>query len=277
MGYHRYTARYSPRITRRGLGNRMIKAAVKRAFALVGIEVRRVHSHDWTDVASFIPFEKTLREATAAGLSVGDYIDTVLNKIPGATQVTIDRMRELGVFASPIERVVEIGPGSGRYLEKTLAACSPRRYEIYETADRWAAYVQEKYGVVRQPTSGSGLESTPTESVDLAQAHKVFSTIGLMSTLVYWSEMARVVRPGGVVVFDIVTEACLAPETIERWIASGLRTGSYPAAAPRASAVRYFASRGFASLGSFQVPMGPGTTEVLAFRKRPLDAASRST
>jgi SAM-dependent methyltransferase len=251
-----------------GQMKKTIKSACKRALALVGIEVRRARAHDWTDVASFIPFEPTLKAAAAAELSVGDYIDGVMNKIPGATQATIDGMKELGVFAARVETVLEIGPGSGRYLEKTLAACSPKRYEFYETANKWAGYVEQKYGAIRQPTSGSSLAPTPTASVDLVQAHKVFSGLDLLVTLRYWAEMTRVVRPGGAVVFDVVTERCLDPETITRWIDSGLDTGSYPSAVPRESALGYFAARGLGLVGSFLVPMGPGTTEVLVFRKR---------
>jgi hypothetical protein len=164
--------------------------------------------------------------------------------------------------------VLEIGPGSGRYLEKTLLECAPERYEIYETAGPWATHLEQTYPVVRRPTDGVTLAATSDDSVDLVQAHKVLSGTDLLATLRYWSEMARVAAPGGYVVFDVVTERCLSPETVDRWVASGLQTGSYPAAVPRQSACDFFSSRGFRLAGSFTVPMGPGTTEVLAFQKR---------
>jgi hypothetical protein len=243
------------------------KRVVKGALRRVGLDVR-LAGHDWTDIESFIPFEATLKAAAAAGLPVGDYIDGVMNGIPGATQSTIDHMRALGVFAGPIRVVLEIGAGCGRYLEKTLLECGPERYEIYETAGPWASYLERTYPVVLRPTDGVTLAATLDDSVDLVQAHKVFSCTDLLATLHYWSEMARVAAPGGYVVFDVVTERCLSPEAIDRWVASGLQTGSYPAAVPRQSACRFFGSRGFRVTGSFTVPMGPGTTEVLAFRKR---------
>lgn len=245
---------------------RVVKGALKQSLMRVGLDVRRA-GHDWTDIESFIPFEATLKAAAAARLSVGDYIDAVMNGIPGATQSTIDQMRALGVFAGPIRVVLEIGPGSGRYLEKTLRECTPVRYEIYETAGPWAGYLERTYPVVRQPTDGVTLAATPDGTVDLVQAHKVFSGTDLLATLRYWREMARVTAPGGHVVFDIVTEDCLTPEIIDRWVSSGLQTGSYPAAVPRKTACDYFGSHGFRLAGSFTVPMGPGTTEVLAFQK----------
>jgi SAM-dependent methyltransferase len=246
---------------------RAVKSAVKGCLAAAGLEVRLLRRHDWTDVASFIPFTQTLSEAEKAGLSVGDYIDSVMNHAPGATQATIDGMAALGVFSGRIDTVLEIGPGSGRYLEKVIRICSPKRCEIYETAEPWAQYVVEKYGAIRQPTDGSRLAATPAASVDLVQAHKVFSGIHFLPTLRYWREMVRVMRPGGFAVFDVVTEACLAPDVVERWIDSGLDTGSYPAAVPRQALLGYFERCGCACVGSFQIPMGPGTTETFVLRR----------
>jgi hypothetical protein len=104
-----------------------IKQAVNAALSPLGVQVVGLHSHEWADVSSFIPFRETMEAAKQAGLSVGDYIDTVMNKVPGATQSTIDQMSALGVFSAPVQSIVEIGPGSGRYLEKTIKICSPAR------------------------------------------------------------------------------------------------------------------------------------------------------
>jgi SAM-dependent methyltransferase len=238
-------------------------------MAPIGLKVTR---HDWSDTGNFIPLEETLAAAARAGLSVGDYIDGVMNNIPGATAATIEGMARLRVFLEPIETVVEIGPGSGRYLEKTVAACSPQRYEIYETSDAWAAYLAKTFDVIRRPTDGKTLRATPDASADLVHAHKVFSTIPFLRTCAYWTEMARVARPGGYVVFDIMSEGCLDEDfldlaTLQRWFDSGIENGSYPTVMPRGLAVDYFESRRFKLVGSFFVAMGPGKTEVLVFRK----------
>ena len=247
---------------------RLLKSALSRYFAVFGLEVKIAGRHDWTNAANFIPFTATLRAADAAGVSVGDYIDEVMNGIPGATQATIDGMVSLGVFSGKIATVLEIGPGSGRYLEKTLENCAPERYEIYETSEPWAQYVAEKYSVIRQFTDGGSLRATASGSIDLVQAHKVFSSVNLMVTLKYWAEMARVTKPRGYIVFDVVTEACLEPAVIERWVASGFHTGAYPAAMPSATVTDYFNSQGFSCVGSFIEPMGPGSTEIFVLQKR---------
>lgn len=242
---------------------------INRLLARGGLQlVRSGDGHDWTDTRTFIPLDKTLEGAKRAGLSVGDYIDTVMNKSPGASQHTIDLMRSLGVFERPVQTVVEIGPGSGRYLDKTLAACHPTRYEIYETAGPWVGYLQKTYDVVLQPTDGKSLAGTPDASADLVQAHKVFSSIPFLPSACYWGEIARVTRPSGYAVFDLLTEDCLDPATLEKWRASGIENGAYPAVIPRNLAVSYFGHLGFELVGTPEIPFGPGTAQLFVFRKK---------
>ncbi|WP_018533731.1 methyltransferase domain-containing protein [Streptomyces sp. HmicA12] len=219
-------------------------------------------------VDDFIPFEATMRAARAAGLSVGDHIDAVMNGTPGATQSTIDELRALGVFAAGPDTVLEIGPGSGRYLEKTLKECSPGRYEIYETAEPWANYLVETFGVVAQPTKGSSLAATPDSSVDLVQAHKVFNTVTFLCASRYFFEMARVTRPGGRIVFDVMTETCLDPAAVRTWATQGgAGHDSFPAAMPRTTCVDLFKTLGCGLEAGFRAPLGVGSTEVLVFAK----------
>jgi len=244
-----------------------VKSVVNRSLAPIGIRIASVADHDWSDSANFIPFHQTMERASAAKMSVGDYVDAVMNGVPGSSQNTIDKMAALGVFSGGLQTVVEIGPGTGRYLEKTLRAGHPSRYEIYETAGPWSAYLVKKYNVTLQPADGYSLSSTADGSADLVHAHKVFSSVPFMVTCCYWQEMARVIRPGGWAVFDILTERCLDSKAIQIWAGSGVRNGSYPAVTPRDSAVGFFTGRGFTLAGSFIVPMPPGTTELLVFKR----------
>ncbi|GLF92961.1 class I SAM-dependent methyltransferase [Streptomyces yaizuensis] len=244
-----------------------LKSGVRRLLGRTGFDIVR-STDNRGGVDDFIPFEATMRAARAAGLSVGDYLDGVMNGTPGATQSTIDELRALGVFADSPKTVLEIGPGSGRYLEKTLKECAPDRYEIYETAAPWAAHLVETFGVVARPAQGSSLAPTPDASVDLVQAHKVFNTVTFLCAVRYFFEMARVTRPGGRIVFDVMTETCLDPETVRTWATEGgAGHDSYPAAMPRRTCVDLFATLGCGLEAGFLAPMGVATTEVLVFRK----------
>ncbi len=244
------------------------KTGVKRLLGRAGFELVR-STQNRGGVDDFIPFEATMRAAKAAGMSVGDYIDGVMNGTPGATQSTVDELRTLGVFAAKPDTVLEIGPGSGRYLEKTLNECSPGRYEIYETAEPWADHLVDTFGVIAQPTKDASLAPTPDASVDLVQAHKVFNTVTFLCATRYFFEMARVTRPGGLIVFDVMTETCLDPGTVRAWATQGgAGHDSYPAAMPRGTCVDLFADLGCTLEAGFLAPMGVASTEVLVFRKQ---------
>jgi hypothetical protein len=251
-----------------------VNAGTNRMLAPLGLEISRIsatslNAHDWGDVASYIPFAETITNAEQAGLPLGDYIDT-RQGIAGAAQAVIDQMKAHGVFDAPILSMVEIGPGTGRYLEKTLRECSPNRCEVYETAVDWAHYIAETFPVIVQQTDGVSLQPTPSGSIDLVQAHKVFSATPFSVTARYWLEMLRVTKPGAHIVFDVVTENCLSPGVVEAWAQAGMhKRASYPAALPYEVVFSFFAAHGAKLLGTFRSPMPPGETEVFVFRTAP--------
>lgn len=252
--------------TTRWPGTAPLKSGIRGVARRAGFDITRsVNARGGID--DFLPFEPTIRAAQSAGLSLGDYIDEVINGTPGATKATIDGMRSLGVFADETATVLEIGPGSGRYLERIIEECAPSRYEIYETAAPWTDYLVDKFGVVAQPTSGSSLAPTPDSSVDLVQAHKVFCGVTFLISARNFLEMARVARPGGRIVFDVMTETCLDPDSVRVWAERGEGHDTYPAAMPRQTCVDLFGTLGCTLVGGFTVPMGVGSTEVLVFRK----------
>jgi SAM-dependent methyltransferase len=235
-------------------------------LSLFGFELVMRGEAPLSDYRTYISFKKTLEDAEKAGLPVGDYIDLKCNK-PGATQETIEQMTALGVFKTKVERVCEIGPGSGRYLEKTLKACSPAYYEIYETALDWKNWLVQKYDVVAQVTDGSSLSHTPSNSIDLVHAHKVMPGQPSLVMCCYFAEMARVVRDGGKVVFDIVSEDCMNDDMRQKWIDAKGGYQSYPCMMPEHYVLDFFTERGFLLDGSFFIPMEPGKTKYLVFTK----------
>ena len=239
---------------------------VNRFLDVFNLKLTRSRRH-FTDYRDYIPFKKTIVGAKQANLSVGDYIDTKHNK-SGATQDTIDKMTELGVFTGKIDRVCEIGPGSGRYLDKVLQLSQPSHYEIYETAQDWEKWLAQQYDLVLRPTDGKSLAHTPSESIDLIQAHKVFSGLPSLVVIRYFTEMARVTRQGGKIVFDIVTEACFDDRTLDSWFARDRGYQYYPCLVPKQFTIDFLSQRNCQFLDSFFVPMEPGKTECMVFVKQ---------
>jgi len=213
---------------------------------------------------NYISFRRTMAGALESGLSVGDYIDTG-NKIPGATQETIERLIEIGALHPGVQRICEIGPGSGRYLEKTMQVCQPNSYEIYETAVDWKAWLVQQYKVTARQTDGISLLDTPSGTIDLVHSHKMFPGLPIFTACGYFDEMIRVVNKSGVIVFDVLTEECLAEPYLKEWLAL---SSQWPVSmVPKQFTSDYFAQSGFRLLDSFFIKMPPGITEYLVFSR----------
>lgn len=237
------------------------KDGINASLRPLGVQVVRGRTAD-PGIKTFLSARQTIAAARRAGLSVSDYIDRE-HAVEGATAKTVDAMLRLAELTGPVDRVCEIGPGSGRYAEKVIAALHPGTYEAYETATDWWPHLRTLENLVTQACDGHTLAATASSSVDLVHAHKVFVYVPFATTVGYLVEMARVVRPGGTVAFDIVSEGCLDDRTVERWAADG--TIFLPV--PRGWVVDFLAARGLTLLGNEFVPMTSGRTELLVFRK----------
>jgi hypothetical protein len=88
-----------------------------------------------------------------------------------------------------------------------------------------------------------------------------------LTTCRYFTEIIRVTRPGAWVVFDVMTEDCMDSDNIAAWLKPAGKARTYPAIIPKRFAIDFFEGRGFKLMGSFIVPMRPGKTECMAFRK----------
>jgi SAM-dependent methyltransferase len=238
-------------------------SSVNRALRPAGIQVVRGFSSD-AAVQSFISARRTLAAAQRAGLSLTDYIDQFSAK-PGATVAAVKEMLRLADLTAPVSRVCEIGPGTGRYAEKVIAALQPEVYEAYETARDWLPHLAKLPSIELRDADGRTLAQTASASVDLVHAHKLFVYVPLVTSVGYWWEMARVVRPGGAVAFDIVTENCLDEPTTSTWVSEGVTLYSM---IPRRWTIDLLGRKGLTLVGSAFVPMSGGRSELLVFRKQ---------
>lgn len=221
-------------------------------------------------LTEFLPFKETLKSAKTAGLSVGDYIDSKQASGPRSpTDQTIDGMVALGVFNRPLQRVCEIGPGSGRYLERIMARCKPPYYEVYETAGEWRDWLATQHRIVVRKCDGRTLAETESASISLVQSHKLFPALPFLTTVSYFQEMARVVEDGGWVVFDIMTESCFNAHHLQAWFNANAWDWPWsPQLVARDFTCKLFADHAIDLVGSFPVPLYPAITECMVFRKK---------
>jgi SAM-dependent methyltransferase len=185
----------------------------------------------------------------------------------GVVETNIKRLHDAGALKG-CSRVLEIGPGTGRYLEQIKPATAPETYEIYEVDTFWAEYLEKTYGILRQPADGLTLASTPSESCGLVHAHFVFVYLPIVVAFGYFAEMCRVCAPGGYVVFDFFPDEVCDLPNVERWLATR-DTSNWQVILPRAAILNWFEKAGVQLVDEFDGQVIVGTSRYLVLQKRP--------
>lgn len=238
-----------------------VKELLGRLLAQKGFVIKRISESSNSSSLGYISAEETITAAKREGLSVCDYTEKLWGE-QGTTQRVIEKMALYGVFAVKNPNVVEIGTGTGRYLEKVLQKCSPAKYESYETARDWAEWLQGKYQIVSHKADGITLRQTADRSANLVHAHGVFVYLPFLVSYRYWKEIWRTTKDDGIVVFDIISEDCLDDLTVDKWLKS---EHYYPCFLSKSFVVELFGKHGFSFVSAFMNHYGEGQSEYLVF------------
>jgi SAM-dependent methyltransferase len=221
--------------------------------AIVGTKLRE----------SFLDYDQTAAAARAQNNSIEDYLESLWGCEGQARRVMEEILTNCSF--SEINTVVEIGPGSGRFLSKAIDLLHPRRYEIYETARPWAEWLSSHFdGVIAHEADGRSLKFTDDATCDLVHAHGVFVYLPMLISFEYLREMIRVCRPGGHVVFDIFPESEFKIDQIREWLATDDR---FPTIMPQDSVRGLFKEAGFAEVHTCNRRLAAGSSHYLVFRK----------
>jgi CDP-glycerol glycerophosphotransferase (TagB/SpsB family)/ubiquinone/menaquinone biosynthesis C-methylase UbiE len=176
----------------------------------------------------FLNAKDTYQKAKNIGKSIGDYLEMEDAKRNvrhfGRRDRIINKIIENVSYIDGL-RVLEIGPGTGRYMEKILQHYPNCNYEIYETASDWVSYLNDmyakKYKLCIHPADGSKLSATETASCDIVHAHAVFVYLPCAVILSYLNEMVRVLKKDGVIIFDILSSSDFDINNLESFIDAG--------------------------------------------------------
>jgi hypothetical protein len=243
---------------------KLTKKIVSKAFAKLGFSIVKTTMVAQRAERGYIPTLETVAAAQRRGLSVCDYVEDQW-RIHGNTERVVDQMASGGMFAVEQPFILEIGAGTGRYIEKVLARCAPVQYESYETAPDWADWLQKQYPIISREADGVSLKQTPALSIDILHANGVFVYLPFLVAYSYWMEMFRVVKNGGWVAFDIISEACMDEQTAGKWLAKQIH---YPCFISKDYVISLFARKGFVLKKSFMSQYGEGQSEYLVFRRQ---------
>jgi SAM-dependent methyltransferase len=240
-----------------------IKRLLQKGVNMLGYRVVSNNDQSLTKAKYYIDCQETVATARAEGLSVCDYVEKLWDQ-QGATTNIITQMQSYGCFEHLVN-VCEIGPGTGRYLEKVIEQnASIKSYVIYEVAKDWAEWLQQTYPVVSREADGYSLKFEEDASMDLVHAHGVFVYLNFIHCMRYIKEMIRITKPGGYIVFDFYPAEMFDTNLITKWIDS---SQSYPVILPENVIIAFLKDNGVAFCGSFQSKHGQGVSCYHVYKK----------
>jgi len=153
-----------------------------------------------------------IREARAAGMELGDYCElkwgVVGSSERAVSALCLPHIPEGG-------RVVEIGTGTGRYARRVLERRPGVTYFSFEPGAGWNDYLRKRFAGLDfrvMGSDGASLAGVEEASVDFVHAHGVFVYLDTTVVLGYLVHSARVLKPGGYLLFDVFDSDDRSPE-----------------------------------------------------------------
>ena len=153
-----------------------------------------------------------LRAARQAGMDVNDWEETVLRWLPAGP--IVDRL--VRDHVRPDSTICEVGVGTGRWSRRLVELVPDGRLVLVDRSWWVTAFVRQYFRhrpqVSVERCDGSGLPFTDTAWADLAFSQGLFVTLKLAHCGSFMRDFFRVLKPGGILVFDFID-----PETQSGW------------------------------------------------------------
>lgn len=212
-----------------------------------------------------------IEAARKAKLSICDYLESreADTRKHGRRNRIIAQMERRHVFES-CNVILEIGTGTGMYLEKILDIASPKQYETYETDQGWLNYLRKTYSqdegcnFIFHTADGETLKDTPSESCQLVHSHAVFVYTPVLITYSYLRESSRVLSKGGYLVFDCFLDKNFQTPDVVSWLNSQWR---FPVIITEKLLLEFLREHGLELVGQFKELYGASTDDYLIFQK----------
>lgn len=178
---------------------------------------------------AYMDADSVIQKAEQAGQTLCEYLESQETDPAkrGRRDRIIQNMTTAGCM-NDVRSVIEIGTGTGMYMDGVISQAAPQRYEIYETNCDWRQFLKRHVRNFSVDTtiydaSGHDLSESADDSADLVHAHGVFVYLPTIQTFEYLQEMARVCRPNGFIVFDCYLDTSFNAKIVDQWIDSGWR------------------------------------------------------
>jgi SAM-dependent methyltransferase len=243
---------------------KMVFSAINRCFQAFGYRVEKSGQ-------GYLDPEKIVLEARKAKLTICEYLEKKeedVRKQGRRDRIICELEEKLELVSCKV--ILEIGAGTGMYMEKIIPLADPLRYEVYEIHRGWVNYLKSAFDgnyncqFLFHSADGQTLAQTPADLCNLVHAHGVFIYLSFLHTFSYFTEIARVLAPNGYLVFDCYTESCFEQKNVQSWLRSPWR---FPVIIPEQLLLGFAYSVDLRLQDRFQEVHGESHVEYFIFKK----------
>ncbi len=221
-----------------------------------GFEIRRRYR--------YVDMKAIVRGARRSGQTICEYVENEWEAV-GLIDFVMNKLNNLEVLI-PCREVVEIGPGTGIYMDRQIQKIMPERYHIYELDEGCSKYLSKKHEkVIAHSTDGHSLDGLSNGTCGFCVAHGVFLYLSLLNCFRYFHEMIRVCQAGGHIAFDIFSDREWKQEIIDVWIP--LHQHNWPVILPEQKVIDFFARNGCNLIDRFNAQTGFDFSTYVVFKK----------
>lgn len=256
--------------------SRVVRRVVNLYLRGVDKTLRRLGYRISPSAQGYFIAEEVISAATKHRLPVPEYLETVdLGGVGKRRDFIIDQLlaRHSIDYGGSL---LEIGSGTCMFLEKIAEATRPSRVEIYEPDRGWRRYAKAHLGELFLELSawnanGRSLDCTRSESIDTVYAHGVLVYTPLLVSWGYMEEAGRVLKPGGLFVFDVFLVDNSLQSVIMAFRASNPAGSDFPVFLQRSWIDDAAQTLGFKIEASFKTPYHGIESTYIILRKQTAD------
>ena len=170
---------------------------------LFSVEIDMSHGFDFNNLRPIIAFQRGSYDIEIAK-NKGITIDELKEKLITKTKSRFDQFLDAD-FIDPgrVDAVCEIGAAWGAATRYMLNRYKPSTYHVYEIDTAWAQWLADNLGVDSKSCDGESLSDTKDESMDIVVASSCLYFMPFVKQWNYLTEMARVLKPGGIALFNV--------------------------------------------------------------------------
>ena len=176
-----------------------------RAFyeQLFACEMDMAQGFDFTGLRPIVTFQRGETDIAYAAKKGMTLDELKANHI----RITIERFDDIikksFIKPSRVKAVCEIGAAWGAATRYMLNRYKPDDYHVYEIDTGWAQWLKDNLGVNSKQCDGESLSETADESMDICVASSCLYFMPFVKQWNYLTEFARVLKPGGIAVFNV--------------------------------------------------------------------------